>query len=168
MTRRVRAPARGVVFRALVTALALTCAAPARADRVLTTDGRVLAPKKARVEGAGYRLEFENGTIVLADKSLVASAEIEGDMSDYVPANDDEREKLAQGYVKYRGRWVKGEPPARWIVRWTNPAGRPMRDDHFGENRAHAIARARSIARKFGVMAVAELAEPTTPQGEPT
>src|SRR6187431_1973478 len=77
----------------------------ARADRVVTTDGRILAPKKARAEGAGYRLEFENGTILLTDKSLVASAEIEGDMSDYVPANDDEREKLAQGYVKYRGKW---------------------------------------------------------------
>lgn len=91
--------------------LVATCAlgllsGSARADRVLTTDGRILAPKKARVEGAGYRLTFENGTIVLPDKSLVASAEIEGDMADYVPANDDEREKLAQGYVKYRGRWM--------------------------------------------------------------
>src|SRR5690606_30187200 len=80
--------------------LVATCAlgllsGSARADRVLTTDGRILAPKKARVEGAGYRLTFENGTIVLPDKSLVASAEIEGDMADYVPANDDEREKLA-------------------------------------------------------------------------
>lgn len=27
-------------------------------------------------------------------------------MSDYVPANEDEREKLAQGFVRYRGRWM--------------------------------------------------------------
>jgi hypothetical protein len=78
----------------------------ARADRVVTKDGRILQPKKARAEGQGYRLEFENGTIVVPDGSLVASAEIEGDMSDYVPANEDEKEKLAQGYVKYRGRWM--------------------------------------------------------------
>ena len=44
----------------------------ARADRVVTTDGRILTPKKARAEGAGYRLEFENGTIVLADLERMA------------------------------------------------------------------------------------------------
>ncbi len=92
--------------RACAAAVLVACALPALADRVLTTDGRILTPQKARVEGDGYRLEFEHGTIVLPDKSLVASAEIEGDMSDYVPANDDERQKLAQGYVKYRGRWM--------------------------------------------------------------
>jgi tetratricopeptide (TPR) repeat protein len=43
---------------------------------------------------------------VIADKSVVQSVEIEGDMSDYVPQNDDEREKLAQGYVKYKGKWL--------------------------------------------------------------
>jgi|GEM_PF-695042 len=90
----------------LVSGIVVLLAATATADRVLTTDGRILTPKKARVEAQGYRLEFEHGTIVLTDKSLVASAEIEGDMSDYVPANEDEKQKLAQGYVKYRGRWM--------------------------------------------------------------
>lgn len=100
-----RPPCSAARVAAVFVLLALG-AVPARADRVLTVDGRILAPKKARVEGAGYRLTFENGVIVLADKSLIASAEIEGDMSDYVPANDDERDKLAQGYVKYRGKWL--------------------------------------------------------------
>lgn len=92
--------------RVCAAAVLVACATSAFADRVLTTDGRILTPQKARVEGGGYRLEFENGTILLPDKSLIASAEIEGDMSDYVPANDDEKQKLAQGYVKYRGRWM--------------------------------------------------------------
>jgi tetratricopeptide (TPR) repeat protein len=83
----------------------LVLAAPALADRVLTQDGRVLAPKKARAEGAGYRLTFENGELVLKDKSAVQSVEIEGDMSEYVPQNDDEKKKLAEGFVKYRGKW---------------------------------------------------------------
>src|SRR5205085_7673576 len=78
----------------------------ARADRLVTKDGRVLACKKARPEGTGYRVTFENGEIVLADKGPVRSVEIEGDMSDYVPANDDEKQKLAQGYVKYEGKWL--------------------------------------------------------------
>jgi tetratricopeptide (TPR) repeat protein len=43
---------------------------------------------------------------VVPDKSLVREVEIEGDMSDYVPQNDDEKAKLAQGYVKFRGRWM--------------------------------------------------------------
>lgn len=79
--------------------------APSFADRVVTKDGRVLTCKKARAKDQGYQLVFENGEILLADKSLVQSVEIEGDMSDYVPANDDERTKLAQGYVKYQGKW---------------------------------------------------------------
>jgi tetratricopeptide (TPR) repeat protein len=96
--------ARRAALGTVAAVLSLTI--PASADRVLTVDGRILTPQKARVEGAGYRLTFAHGTILLPDASLVASAEIEGDMSDYVPANDDERQKLAQGYVKYRGRWM--------------------------------------------------------------
>jgi tetratricopeptide (TPR) repeat protein len=90
--------------------LALLCAlgllaAPALADRVLTADGRVLAPKKAREQGAGYKFTFENGELVIPDKKAVQSVEIEGDMSEYVPKNDDEKKKLADGFVKYKGKW---------------------------------------------------------------
>jgi len=85
---------------------ALFLAAPALADRVLTQDGRVLSPKKAREEGAGYRLTFENGELVLPDKRAVQSVEIEGDMSEYVPKNEDEKKKLGDGFVKYRGKWL--------------------------------------------------------------
>ncbi|MFN0009721.1 MAG: tetratricopeptide repeat protein [Planctomycetota bacterium] len=91
---------------AAATLAVLLLALPAAADRVLTKDGRVLHPKKARAEGSGYRFVFENGEIVVADKAVVSSVEIEGDMSEYVPQNDDEREKLAQGYVKYKGKWL--------------------------------------------------------------
>jgi tetratricopeptide (TPR) repeat protein len=86
-------------------ASAILCAS-ASADRLVTQDGRILSPKKARPEGAGYKLVFENGEIVLKDKSLVREVEVEGDMSDYVPANEDEKQKLAEGYVKYRARWM--------------------------------------------------------------
>ena len=84
---------------------ALLLAAPALADRVLTQDGRVLSPKKAREQGAGYKFTFENGELAIPDKKAVQSVEIEGDMSEYVPKNDDEKKKLADGFVKYRGKW---------------------------------------------------------------
>ncbi|MBK7645494.1 MAG: hypothetical protein IPJ19_21085 [Planctomycetes bacterium] len=87
-------------------ASALFLGLPALADRVLTQDGRVLSPKKAREEGGGYKLTFENGVLVLSDKQAVQSVEIEGDMSEYVPKDDDEKAKLDQGYVKYRGKWL--------------------------------------------------------------
>ena len=86
--------------------LAAFVATPAFADRVLTDDGRIITPQKAREEGEGYRLIFEHGEIVLPSKDGIASVEIEGDMSDYVPKNDDEREKLEQGYIRYRGKWL--------------------------------------------------------------
>ncbi len=86
---------------------ALSCFSqvPASADRLVTTDGRILVPKKARPKDAGYVLTFEHGEVVLPDKSLVKAVEIEGDMSEYVPANEDEKQKLAQGFVRYQGRW---------------------------------------------------------------
>ncbi|HEX6884596.1 MAG TPA: DUF1570 domain-containing protein [Planctomycetota bacterium] len=86
--------------------LAPSFAPPARADRLVTHDGRILAVKKARTLADGsYELVFESGTIT-CPKEFVASVEIEGDMSDYVPANEDEKKKLADGYVRYRGKWL--------------------------------------------------------------
>lgn len=84
--------------------LALSPEVPA--DRVITKDGRMIKPKKARKEGDHYRLIFEHGEILVTDPDLVQSVEIEGDMSDYEPANEDERKKLEQGYVRYRGKWM--------------------------------------------------------------
>lgn len=86
--------------------LAVAFAPLAHADRLITKDGRVLTCKKARTEGTGYKLVFEHGEILVPDKAQIASVEIEGDMSDYVPANDDERKKLADGFVRYQGKWL--------------------------------------------------------------
>jgi len=84
----------------------LAAAVPAEADRLVTHDGRILEVKKARkLESGDYQLVFENGEIS-CPAAFVASVEIEGDMSDYVPANEDEKKKLADGYVRYRGRWM--------------------------------------------------------------
>ncbi len=87
-------------------ALGLLIASPATADRLVTHDGRILEIKKAReLPDGSYQLVFESGEIT-CPKRFVASVEIEGDMSDYVPQNEDEKKKLAQGYVRYRGKWL--------------------------------------------------------------
>jgi hypothetical protein len=93
---------------ALAFATLVPLALPASADRLITDDGRVLEVKKARkLEDGNYLLVFESGEVTCPAK-FVASVEIEGDMSDYVPANEDERKKLADGYVRYRGKWLTG------------------------------------------------------------
>jgi len=79
---------------------------PASADRIVTMDGRQIIADKAREEGDGYRLEFPDGVIILKDRSLVKAVEVEGDMSDYVPKNDKERDSLDKGFVRYRGKWM--------------------------------------------------------------
>lgn len=91
---------------AALAALALASSAPLLADRVITEDGRIVSPKKARKEGDGYRLVFEHGEIHVPDASRIQSIEIEGDMSDYVPQNADEEQKLAEGFVRFRGKWM--------------------------------------------------------------
>jgi len=75
-------------------------------DRLVTSDARVLVVEKARqLPDGSYVLDFEHGQVSCPAR-FVASVEIEGDMSDYVPKNEDEREKLARGYVRYEGKWM--------------------------------------------------------------
>jgi len=90
----------------LVGAFLLAASPLAFSDRVITIDGRQLTVNKARAEGEGYRLEFPHGTITLQDGSLVKAVEIEGDMSDYVPKDDRERDFLEKGFVRYHGKWM--------------------------------------------------------------
>lgn len=75
------------------------------ADTLVTVDGRILEVDKVRVEGESYRLMFEVGEI-LCPRELVASVEIEGDMSDYKPKDDRERKFLKDGFVRYKGKWM--------------------------------------------------------------
>jgi len=83
--------------------LALAPAADAF-DRVITHDNRFLQCKKVREEAGNYRIEFEHDVVVLA-KDKVKAVEVSGNMADYVPKDDDERQKLAQGFIKYKGKW---------------------------------------------------------------
>lgn len=99
-------PRLWVLGCAALLAQSLYLPAPAIADRVITEDGRILTPRKARKEGEGYRLIFEHGEILLPGSAGIRAIEIEGDMSDYVPQNEDERKRLAEGYVRHRGRWM--------------------------------------------------------------
>jgi len=100
----IQTPARiRLVFLAAVATL---LAGPAYADRLITHDGRILEVTKARqAEDGTYRLTFNSGSFDCPEH-LIASVEMEGDMSDYVPKDDRERELLDKGYVRYRGKWL--------------------------------------------------------------
>jgi hypothetical protein len=98
--------ARRIARAALLLASLSAVSGTADADRVITHDNRVLSVKKAREKDGGYHLVFEHGEITLPEKAAVKAVEIEGDMADYVPQNEDEKAKLEQGYVKYRGKWL--------------------------------------------------------------
>jgi tetratricopeptide (TPR) repeat protein len=75
-------------------------------DRLITKDGKILVVQKARqLDSGDYELTFKNGTI-LCPSEEIKEVEIEGDMSDYVPKNDDERRKLEKGFVRYEGKWL--------------------------------------------------------------
>lgn len=84
----------------------LALALPASADRLITEDGRIIELVKAREAGEGYKLVFQNGEFTVGPNVGIASIEMEGDMSDYVPQNEDEKEKLEDGYVRYQGKWM--------------------------------------------------------------
>ncbi|MFT7485491.1 MAG: hypothetical protein ACI9F9_001341 [Candidatus Paceibacteria bacterium] len=86
--------------------LALSPAAAAAADRLITEDGRVIDLVKGRKTEVGYTLTFNAGEILVGPDSGIASIEIEGDMADYVPQNEDEKKKLADGFIRYRGKWM--------------------------------------------------------------
>lgn len=92
-------------LRALQALSILTLITPAVADSLVTVDGRVIEVGRVKEEGDNYRLLFDIGE-VLCPKSLVASVEIEGDMSDYEPKNDKERKFLEDGYVRYKNKWM--------------------------------------------------------------
>jgi hypothetical protein len=97
---------RSLASRSLLHLVAVLAAAPlAGADQLVTVDNRVIELVKAREEGDNYRLTFEHGEVI-CPKELVKAVEIEGDMSDYVPQNDRERELLEKGHVRYKGKWL--------------------------------------------------------------
>ena len=84
----------------------LLLASPLFADELVTKDGRHLTIKKARkLEDGNFELTFEHGQIICAAE-FVESVQIEGDMADYVPKNERERENLAKGYVRHKGKWM--------------------------------------------------------------
>ncbi|HUR28010.1 MAG TPA: DUF1570 domain-containing protein [Planctomycetota bacterium] len=90
---------------ALAASLGWLLALPLAADTLVTKDGRVIEVKKTSEDSGGYHLIFEAGEIVVP-KDHVASVEIEGDMADYVPKDDKERELLAKGFVRLKGKWI--------------------------------------------------------------
>ncbi len=103
---------RRVIF---ATAVMLLAAGPARADVVILHDGRIIdGPKMERV-GTGVKVHFENGDVVIPSR-LVETAILEGDAG-FVPRTPEEKEKAAQGLVRYEGKWMKPQKRRQLVAK---------------------------------------------------
>lgn len=79
-------------------------AAPAAADVLVMADGRVFQDLTVQRDGSDFLVQFENGEVRVRG-DLVHEAILLQDAS-YEPKDDEEREKMADGLVKFEGRWV--------------------------------------------------------------
>lgn len=76
-----------------------------RADTLVVGDGRIFDGVTLERGIDGVTIRFEHGDVVVPWKD-VAECIIAGD-DGYEPANDEERAKIADGYVRYEGKWVR-------------------------------------------------------------
>lgn len=77
--------------------------ADAFSDILITHHGKVVEGQ-IREEGESYFIAWDDAEIEVP-ASLVMKVEY-GDPQRYVPETDEEKEKLAEGYVRFKGRWV--------------------------------------------------------------
>lgn len=77
----------------------------AMADRIITKNGRVFEGKVEEKDASTYRLKLTSADIDIP-KDMVKEVLIEGDMSNYQPKDDKEKEMLAKGFVRYQGQWM--------------------------------------------------------------
>ncbi len=98
------------IFRILIVLASFSSlGANSLADRLITKDGNVIEVEKARqLQDGTYELTFKAGTIICPEDEI-REIEIEGDMSDYVPKNENEKRKLEQGFVRYDGKWLSAQ-----------------------------------------------------------
>ncbi|MHC4598031.1 MAG: tetratricopeptide repeat protein [Planctomycetota bacterium] len=78
----------------------------ANADTLQLKDGRFFTFPKIFVVEGGYKIPFSNGDVIVPE-SMVLEAVILSNPSAYKPKNDEEKEKLEQGFVPYEGKWIK-------------------------------------------------------------
>jgi len=77
---------------------------PSVPDIVCLKDGRVIQGPAMERKPGGIELSYQNGKILLAD-ALIEDAVLAADAK-IVPATEEERDKLAKGFVRYEKKWV--------------------------------------------------------------
>jgi tetratricopeptide (TPR) repeat protein len=88
----------------LLAALLALAQQPAAPDIVCLKDGRVIQGPAMERKPGGIELSYKNGTILLPD-ALIEDAVLAAD-AQIVPADEEERAKLAKGFVRYEKKWV--------------------------------------------------------------
>jgi tetratricopeptide (TPR) repeat protein len=131
----------------LVATAAALLAAPAPADRIVTATGQVLEGKLRDPDGkvpvpplqpeTRYRFALESGTIYVPG-SHIRSFEVEGDMADYVPRDDKEREMLDKGFVRFEGKWISKDRYALEIEKRRAGAAAKLEEERRASDWANA------------------------------
>jgi hypothetical protein len=84
---------------------ALLFAPPALGDIVVLKDGRSIEDIKARKDGEFFVLQYPHGDVrIPATQVKDAFIEVNGV---FEPRTDEEKEKVAQGLVPYKDKWVR-------------------------------------------------------------
>ncbi len=81
-------------------------ASSARADILMFKDGRWIEGKRIQKTDKGYRIQFENGTIDVADDLVVDYFQTD-DAGAWVPRTDVEKAQAEKGLAPWRGKWIK-------------------------------------------------------------
>ncbi|MHC4944228.1 MAG: tetratricopeptide repeat protein [Planctomycetota bacterium] len=72
-------------------------------DTLITHHGKVVEGK-IREEGEGYLIQWDQASITVP-ATLVKQVEY-GDPTRYMPETEEDKENVAKGFVKYKGRWI--------------------------------------------------------------
>ena len=108
MDDRVRTVHWGLRVGALGLLLAIvSLPSVARADVLVLKDGRIIEREKMARAEKGIEVHFENGVIVVPHAAIEDAVLSEPPPSAEV--SEEDQAKLAEGLVRYKGRWIKKE-----------------------------------------------------------
>ena len=89
----------------LAVALVLPFGGSAFADMLSLKDGRFIDGRKIDKVEKGYEIHYENGK-VLVPKALVEDYFRTNDTGEFVPQTDEEKAKVEEGLLPWRGGWI--------------------------------------------------------------
>jgi len=126
----------------------IACAAFARADILVFKDGRYLEHASIDKSGELYLIHYKAGDVKIP-AALVRDYYKQGSTGEFVPQTDKEKKKADQGFVPWKGRWVKKGLRDKYFAK--EEAARRKRVEQMQERRLwrnHATVKTRQFIFK--------------------